>query len=528
MTASHTLGRWLVEGARRHPDKVAVDDRGVGVTYAEVERRSDELAAALGRAGYGLGDRVATLSGNSAEHVVLFFACAKAGLALVPLSWRLTAAELGPLLAVTRPALLVAEDELLRLGRDALQRSGDPVLAATPVTTPGSTGVEATVPTRALRPGEAWPEQRPPVDDDPVLVIFTSGSEAMPKGVVLSHANCFWNSLGLAQATGLSEGDVVLATLPQFHVAAWNCQPLAAWWHGATVVLEQSFEPARVLRLIADRGVTTTMSVPTQLHLLAADPAFASADLGSLRLVLVGGASLPEALHRVWAEHGVQVAHGYGLTEASPNVLYLPPSRAGDHPGAVGWPYPYVEVRLVDPEGRVVAGAGTGELQVRGPGVFGGYLHDPERTSAAFADGWLRTGDLATREEDGCHRIVDRLKHIYISGGENVAPAEVEAALVQHPLVVDAAVVAVPDEVWGEVGIAFVQPVAGVGLTGDEVLAHLRGRLAGFKIPREVHVLAELPRTGIGKIARAALHRVVDPAAPHRPAPSGIPGSEDQ
>lgn len=526
MSSSHTLSRWLVEGARRHPGKVAVDDRGVGLTYAELERRSDELAAALARAGYGVGDRVATLSGNSAEHVVLFFACAKAGLALVPLSWRLTAAELGPLLAVTRPALMVAEDELLRLAREAIEQADDP--AAVPVTTPGSTGVEATVPTRVLRDAEDWPEQRPALDDDPVLVIFTSGSEAAPKGVVLSHANCFWNSLALAQATGLSEADVVLATLPQFHVAAWNCQPLAAWWHGATVVLERSFEPSRVLRLVADRGVTTTMSVPTQLHLLAAHPAFASTDLGSLRQVLVGGASLPEALHRAWAEHGVEVAHGYGLTEASPNVLYLPPSRAADHPGAVGWPYPYVEVRLVDTDGRVVDGPGTGELQVRGPGVFAGYLHDPERTSAAFDGDWLRTGDLAERAEDGCHRIVDRLKHIYISGGENVAPAEVEAALVQHPLVVDAAVVAVPDEVWGEVGIAFVQPVAGVGLTGDEVLAHLRGRLAGFKLPREVHVLGELPRTGIGKIARADLRRTVDAAAPHRPAPSGTPGSEDQ
>lgn len=235
----------------------------------------------------------------------------------------------------------------------------------------------------------------------------------------------------------------------------------------------------------------------------------------------------PTLDRRAWSERGVQVGQGYGLTEASPNVLYLPPARAAEHPGAVGWPYPYVELRLVAPDGAVVEGPGEGELQVRGPGVFSGYLHDPERTAAAFAGDWLRTGDLAGRDASGCYRIVDRIKHIYVTGGENVAPAEVEAALTRHPLVAEAAVVAVPDEVWGEVGVAFVQPVADVGLTAEEVLEHARTQLAGFKIPREVHVLPELPRTGIGKVARAELRReaapgLVRPPA-HRPAPGGEP-----
>lgn len=506
MNDAHTLAGWLVDSARRHPGKVAVDDRGVRVGYAELERRSDELAAGLRRAGYGVGDRVVTITGNSTEHVVLFFACAKAGLVLVPLSWRLTTSELGPLLARSAPALVVAEEELTRLARESVAVAGLEV----PLVQPGSAGLEAAVPTRVLAPGEEWPAQRPPVDDDPVLVIYTSGSEAAPKGVVLTHANCFWNSLALARTIGISDADVVLATLPQFHVAAWNCEPLAAWWHGATVVLERTFEPARVLQLIADRGVTTTMSVPTQLHLLAADAGFASADLSSLRLVLVGGATMSHSLDRAWAARGVAVGHGYGLTEASPNVLYLPPARAADHPGGVGWPYPYVRVRLVGLDGAVVEGPGTGEVQVRGPGVFAGYLHDAERTRAVFDDGWLRTGDLAERDAEGCYRIVDRLKHIYISGGENVAPAEVEQVLLQHPLVADAAVVATPDEVWGEVGVAFVQPVPGVGLTAAEVLGHAREHLAAFKLPREVRLVAELPRTGIGKVARARLAESVE------------------
>ncbi|WP_107773626.1 class I adenylate-forming enzyme family protein [Nocardioides sediminis] len=504
MSRPRTLHEWLAGSARQHPTKVAIDDRGVPVTYAELDRRSDELARGLTQAGYAVGDRVVTLTGNSAEHVVLFLACARTGLVLVPMSWRLTPSELGPMMATTRPSLVVAEDELQRLARASLDRAG----LAVPMTAPGSTGVESTVPVRTPGP-ERGPEPRGPVDDDPLLVVFTSGSEASPKGVVLSHANVASNSLAMAEATGLTHCDVVLATLPQFHVAAWNCQPLAAWWHGATVVLERSFEPARVLRLVADRGVTTMMCVPTQLHLLAADPTFPRADLVSLRHAVVGGASMPESLRRVWAQHGVQVGQGYGLTEASANVLYLPPSEAADHPEAVGWPYPGVEVRLVGEDGPV-EGVGQGELQVRGPGVFTGYLHDPERTAAALDGEWLRTGDLAARDQDGCHRIVDRLKHIYISGGENVAPAEVEAVLVSHPLVADAAVVAVPDEVWGEVGVAFVQPVPGARLTVEDVLAHAREHLAGFKAPREVHVLEDLPRTGIGKIARADLRRRVE------------------
>lgn len=501
----HTLGGWLADSALRSPAKVAVDDRGVTITYAALELRSQELAEAFVRAGYGAGDRVATVAGNSLEHVVLLFACAKAGLVLVPLSWRLTASELAPVLQRARPELVVVEHELADVTREALRRTGLEV----PLTAPGSTGIEATVPTRRVGQGEEWPIQRAVRDDDPLLVIFTSGSEAVPKGVVLSHANCFWNNLAIARALELSASDVVLATLPQFHVAAWNCQPLAAWWHGATVVLERTFEPSRVLQLVSERRVTTMMGVPTQYHLLAADPAFPDADLTGLRHVVVGGATMPQALLRTWTDRGVAVVQGYGLTEASPNVLHLPSDEASARPGQVGWPYPYVEVRLVGADGDVVDGPGTGELQVRGPGVFAGYLDDPERTAAAFDDGWLRTGDLATRDEDGCHRIVDRLKHIYISGGENVAPAEVEAVLVAHPLVAEAAVVGVPDETWGEVGVAFVQPEPGVRLTAREVLDHAREHLAGYKLPRTVHVVAELPRTGIGKISRARLRHDV-------------------
>ncbi|WP_214468164.1 class I adenylate-forming enzyme family protein [Microbacterium flavescens] len=494
---AHTIGRWLIDRASRSPLRIAVDDRGVTTDYETLAGRAAALADGLRHAGYGPGDRIATVSGNSTDHVVAFFACALAGIAFVPLSWRLTPRELGDQLDRADPVLVLVEDEHAALAGEAL-RSLHRVL---PVAVLGTTEVEATVvPSRSPRP------RRPVQDDDPLLVVFTSGSEAAPKGVVLTHANCFWNNLALAQALPLTHDDVVLAMLPQFHVAAWNCQPLLAWWVGATVVLERSFQPARVLQLIAERRVTAMMGVPTQYALLASDRAWKTTDASSLRLALVGGATMPAWLQEEWTGRGIPLTQGYGLTEAAPNVLHLPADEAPAHPGAVGRPYPHVSVRIVDPETALpLEGDATGELWVRGPSVFAGYLGDDAATERTMSGEWLRTGDLVHRDAEGVMRIVDRIKDIFISGGENVAPAEVEHALTLHPLIEAAAVVGVPDPVWGERGVAFVVPAPGAALSTDEVLAHARRNLAGFKVPARVEFVEALPRATIEKLARSRL-----------------------
>lgn len=494
----HTVGRWIVDRATRSPERIAIDDRGVTTDYATLAARSSELADRLRHAGYAPGDRIATVSGNSTDHVVAFFACAIAGIAFVPLSWRLTPRELADVLTRSAPALVLIEDEHAALAGEALRIAA----VAPPVSVLGTTGVEA-----GTVPCAANPVTRRPVrDDDPLLVIFTSGSESAPKGVVLTHANCFWNNLALAQALPLTQDDVVLAMLPQFHVAAWNCQPLLAWWVGATVVLERSFQPARVLQLIADRKVTAMMGVPTQYALLAGDRDWISTDAASLRLALVGGATMPVELQEEWTARGIPLTQGYGLTEAAPNVLHLPAAESTAAPGAVGRPYPHVAVRIVDPaSGLALEDEATGELWVRGPSVFAGYLDDEDATARAMSGEWLRTGDLASRDASGVYRIVDRLKDIFISGGENVAPAEVEYALCLHPLIEAAAVVGVPDAVWGERGVAFVVPVTGAALSVDEVLAHARRNLAAFKIPVHVEFVDALPRSTIEKLARSRL-----------------------
>lgn len=503
---AHTLGRWPGDQARLHPQRVAILDRGVELTYGELDRRSAALARAWRRAGYRTGDRIATLVGNSADHVVTFFACARAGVVLVPLSWRLTTTELAAQLELSDPQLLLIEEETLTLARGALARTTAPV----PTAYVGESGVEATVPAgwrsgrdRTHAVSDPSRDSFGIADDDALLMVFTSGSSAHPKAAVLTHATCYWTNLSLSRTLELDESDVVLSVLPQFHAGGWNIQPLLAWWTGATVVLERSFDPGRVLCLIADHQVTTMMGVPTHYAQLAQHPRFATTDFTALRSALVGGAPMPAPLLRIFHARGVALTQGYGLTEAGPNVLCVPPHEAMQRVGWAGVPYPHVDVQLVDPvTGQLVEGPGTGELMVRGPGMFGGYFRDDEATRAIWRDGWLATGDVATRDGYGYLRIVDRLRNIYISGGENVAPSEVEATLLAHPGVEDAVVVGVPDQTWGERGVALVVRRAGVVTDETELIEHCRERLATFKVPASIHFVAELPYISIGKVGR--------------------------
>lgn len=500
----HTVGRWVRDRALSTPARVAVDDRGVGVTYAELDARSQRLAAALTAAGYGVGDRIATLTGNSADHVVLLFACAKAGLVLAPLSWRLSPREIAAQLDHADPALLVVEPEFDALADAAVERAARCV----PRTASGAGAVEVAVPERGnARDGAPRDVVRRPVEDeDPLLLLFTSGTLGRPRAALLSHANCFWTNLSLSRTVDLTGQDVVLQVLPQFHVAGWNVQPLLAWWVGATVVLERTFDPGRALRLVAEKRVSTMMGVPTNYLLLAEHPDFARTDLSSLRQALVGGAPMPERLLRTWHRRGVALLQGYGLTEASPNVLCLPAEDARRMVGYAGTPYPHVDVAVADPAtGQLLDGPARGELLVRGPGVFIGYWRDPEATAEAMRGGWLHTGDLVERDAAGYHRVVDRLTDVYISGGENIAPAEVEQVLYRHPGVAEAAVVGVPDPRWGEVGQAFVVRRPGVPVDEEALLAHCRAELARFKVPHRVVFVDALPRSAVDKVLKREL-----------------------
>jgi fatty-acyl-CoA synthase len=497
MTHDLTLGVWIRDRARITPDRTAIVFLDRAVTYRELDQASSDIAAELIGRGLGPGDRVAVLADNCPEYVSLFFACAKARLIVTPLNTRLAPPELAFQVDHSGAALLVVTERRRDQARTALEAAvSQPHIRI--LETPAAPGRDPNLEV---------------LDDDPLMLVYTSGTSGRPKGALLTHANCFWTNLSIDHVMDVTTFDVVLQVLPQFHIGGWNVQPLLAWWKGATVILEPSFDPGRALSLIQSQRVTTMMGVPATYQFMAEHPAFAATDLRSLRMAVVGGAPMPRALIETWTARGVSLVQGYGLSEAAPNVLGLAPEYLTSRIGYAGKAYPHVEVALADEHGALLDGPTTGELLVRGPNVFAGYWQDPAATAEAMRGGWLHTGDVAERDTDGFYRIRDRLKDMYVSGGENVYPAEVESVLVAHPAVVEAAVLGVPDPRWGETGVAFV--VTRTPVEPDELLVWCRERLARFKMPGTIRFIERLPRSGMNKVVKRELAALIPGEGAH-------------
>lgn len=418
------------------------------------------------------GDRVAYLGYNESRMLVLLFALARAGAILVPLNWRLTAAEHRAILEDCRPCYLVAEKDF--------------------ATHAGTLGVP-------LRPPpDAPPSAIDGTDADDVLIVYTSGTTGRPKGAVLTQSALFWNALNGIHAHDLGQTDHVLTALPMFHVGGLNNQTLPALLAGATVTLHRRFDPALWLADVGARRPTISLLVPATIQAVISHPAWASTDLSSLKMLNAGSMVVPDSLIRAFHARGVPVGQIYGCTETAPIATVLLKEDAERKRGSAGKPAAHCEVRLVE-----------GEVQVRGPNLMRGYWNDPKATEGAFAPGgWFRTGDLGRLDEDGFLWIMGRSKDVIISGGENVYPAELENVLADCPAIAEAAVVGIADPKWGEAACACI--VRRHPIDETAVLALFRERLAKFKHPRRVVFLDALPRNAMGKVQKFDLKRLLE------------------
>ncbi|WP_194923963.1 acyl-CoA synthetase [Catenulispora pinisilvae] len=485
------IGSWPARRARKTPHRTALVHEDRAITYAELDDRVNRLAHVLRERGISRGDRVAYLGPNHPAYLEALFAAGAIGAVFVPLNTRLTGPELRHQIDDSGSALLVTAGSPHR----DLSGSQIEVLPAE------GTGYEA-----ALAAAAPQYRDEPVGLDDLCLIMYTSGTTGRPKGAMLTHGNMTWNCLNVLIDGDLAADEVTLVSAPLFHIAALGMTCLPTLLKGGTAVLEPAFDPARTLELIERLRITCLFGVPAMYEMLAAAPGWERADLSSLRNLMCGGAPVPGRTIRRYLDRGLAFVQGYGMTEAAPGVLLLAGRDAAEHAGSAGVPQFFTDVRLVGADGAPVGVEEPGELLVSGPNVTPGYWQRPRETDEAFHDGtWFRSGDIAQADAQGYVRLVDRVKDMIISGGENVYPAEVEDALLDHPDVAECAVFGVPDEKWGEVGRAVVVLKAGRAPDGAALLAHLDGRLARYKIPKSVVFTDTLPRSGAGKLLKGPL-----------------------
>ena len=486
------------------PKKLAIGDFSSGrrLSYREFDLRIDRAAAMLEQAlGDPIGARVAVLTRNSLDFLALHFAVIRVGAIFVPLNWRLSAPEISVMVQDCAPRLLFVEDEFREVA-DALTgcHSIERLVSLEPQ--PFQALLDA-APAKPSRP-------RPERADQPSTLLYTSGTTGRPKGVMFSERNAFASNINFAFSTRLNASSVMMCDMPLFHVAGLMAGARAPLLMGGTLLLSPRFDPELALQRLSDPalGITHTFYVTQMTQTLREHPAYAKADLSRLVCLVTGGAPNPAANVQRWLDDGVIMADGFGMSETGSafNMPLDDPERIRRKVGSSGLPLLTMKYRLVKPDGSEAAPGEVGELRLKGASVTQGYWNQPEATRAAFDEqGYLKSGDLAYADEEGFLYIVDRLKDMFISGGENVYPTEIEAVIAELDVVSEAAVIAVPDPQWGECGLAYVVPVPGAAVTPEQVIAHVRSRLARYKTPKRVVIAEHLPRTASGKLQKNVL-----------------------
>jgi len=493
---------WLAYYAEFDPGRLAAVDLATGrwLSYGQFNERATRLATALReRFGVERGDRVAFLARNSTDHFETMFACWKLGAIFVPMNWRLSPHETAAILEHCEPKLVLHDQEFAGL----LAQAHAPLVPRTP--DGAGCGYETLI---ASHDPHVEMEN---VDFDTInMLLYTSGTTGRPKGVIYTHRMTNNIVVHAALHARVRAGTRTLTYAPLFHSAGLNAVTMPQFHYGGTVFVMKAFDARECLRLLTDRdlAITHTVGVPTTYILMSHAPEFEKAVFPSLELAGVGAAPVPLHLLETWARKGLSLSQSYGMTEVF-SVSFCPPERAREKIGSAGHALMHVHVQIGNGHGVEVPRETVGEIQVRGPGVSPGYWHDPEATAAAFTvNGWFRTGDAGRMTQDGTIYVVDRIKDMYISGGENVYPAEVEDAIDQLDEVSHCAVIGVPDDTWGEVGLALVLLRRGCAIDAQQVLAHCHDRLARYKVPRHVVFVNELPLSAQGKVLKKELRRI--------------------
>ena len=492
----------LEHHASRTPNKPLAIHGDDTVTYNEMAARSATLAAGLHEHGVGGGDVVGLLSYNCIEFLDTIFAANYLGAIAMPINWRLAAPELRYILDHSEACALVCDEPLVALADEAT-KSMERGLVRVCIARPAPDGW---TPLADLRAASIIPARVPAAGDDIHRLMYTSGTTGRPKGVMISHANLAWKNYAHITEFGFTSADLGLACGPLYHVGALDLTTTSLIAAGATIIIHRVFDASDVVDEIERARVTTVWLAPAMINGIMALPDIERRDLSSVRLIINGGEKMPipliERLQRTFPS--AWFADAYGLTETVSGDTFLDRDSIVSKLGSVGRPCLYLELDIRDEHGASVPPGERGEVVVRGPKVFEGYWRDPDATSAAFAGDWFHTGDIGVRDDDGYLYIVDRLKDMIVSGGENIAGSEVERVLYEHESVVEAAVVGRPDDRWGEVPVAFVV-TSSATTTPEELVEHCRPQLARFKVPKEVVLVDALPRNPSGKVLKREL-----------------------
>jgi fatty-acyl-CoA synthase len=497
------IGSWVKKRAVLSADREAVVDGDRRLSYLELNQRVNRLAIALQRLGLKHGDRCGILAYNCLEYVEVIFAAAKLGLILVPLNWRLSPAELVFNLSDSGTDLLFYDIEFNEV---AVQITADISLKQMIALGSQEASTINSYEDLLARQPDNEPQPDQPVGLDTAhIIMYTAGTTGRPKGAVLSQGASFFNALNLQLDMNFTPNDRNLLVLPMFHIGGIGLFTLPMLYAGGTVVIQRTFDPQVTLHLLKAQNITLFFGVAAVFLFLIQHPDFKPEVFENVRVVMSGGAPLPVSLVKQYHEAGIVLQQGFGMSEAAPSISTLSKDLALKKAGSIGKALFHVEAKVVDDDMNDLPAGDVGELVIRGPNLLQGYWKRPEDTEEAFSGGWFHTGDMARMDDEGDLYIVDRKKDMFISGGENVYPAEVENAVFELPQVAEAAVIEVKDEKWGEVGRAIVALKPEEQLTEQAVIRFLKGRLAKYKIPKRVVFVDNLPRNAAGKVLKNEL-----------------------